>query len=163
MIMKTIDDILRNHVTLEVECIDRLYLNGYMPNLQTGGALVRFMMEQMGMRIPSPVILQHVTQGYVKALKDFAARDEIPIFPFDHKDRKDDIANAFRAERGIRDGVVFIGVAQEKAWTFQAHKKDQKGYVGFDYARDKPAYMNHYYIYLDDAEFGPGFIKVCSK
>jgi hypothetical protein len=37
--MINLNDILRDHVTLEVECIDRLYLNAYMPGLQTSGAL----------------------------------------------------------------------------------------------------------------------------
>jgi len=29
-------------VTLEVECLDRIYLNAYVPNLQVGGQVVRF-------------------------------------------------------------------------------------------------------------------------
>ena len=160
--METIAELLRNHVTLEVECIDRLYLNGYVPKLQTGGQLVTFMMDHLGMRIPSPAVLGRITQNYVQKLKAFAAEQDIPVIPFAHGERKDDIANAFRAERRIRDGVVFIGVAQEKAWAFQAHKRDKSGYVGFDYTRDKAVYVNHYYVYLDDVEFGPGFIKICS-
>src|SRR5687767_15350779 len=28
--------------------------------------------------------------------------------------------------------------------------------------RDKTVYVNHYYFYIDDADFGPLFIKVCS-
>jgi hypothetical protein len=160
--METIAELLRDHVTLEVECIDRLYLNGYMPKVQTGGHLVTLLMEHFGMRIPSPAILGRITQRYVQAIKTFAAEQDIPVVHFKHGERKDDIANALRAERGIQDGVVFIGVAQEKAWAFQAHKRDKTGYVGFEYTRDKPVYVNHYYVYLDDAEFGPGFIKVCS-
>jgi hypothetical protein len=31
----TAAEVLRQHVTLEVECIDRMYLNGYVPQLQT--------------------------------------------------------------------------------------------------------------------------------
>jgi len=41
--MTTINDILKEHVTLDIECIDRLYLNGYIPQMQTGGQLVRFL------------------------------------------------------------------------------------------------------------------------
>lgn len=160
--METIAELLREHVTLEVECIDRLYLNGYVPTLQTGGQLVRFLTDHLGMRIPSPVLLERITRGYVERLKAFAAQQGIPVVHFEHGQRKDDIAQALRVERGVRDGVVFIGVAQEKAWTFQAHKRDKPGYVGFDYTRDKPVYVNHYYVYLDDPEFGPGFLKVCS-
>ena len=30
----TVNDILDGHVVLDLECLDRLYLNGYVPNLQ---------------------------------------------------------------------------------------------------------------------------------
>jgi hypothetical protein len=39
-IMTTVEKILREHVTLEVECVDRLYLNGYIPPLATSGGLI---------------------------------------------------------------------------------------------------------------------------
>jgi hypothetical protein len=31
---RTVADVLAGHVTLEVECIDRMYLNVYIPKLQ---------------------------------------------------------------------------------------------------------------------------------
>jgi|GEM_PF-4440014 hypothetical protein len=45
--MASIDELIREHVTLEVECIDRLYLIGYVPQLQTGGQLVNFLMNHL--------------------------------------------------------------------------------------------------------------------
>ena len=33
-------DILDGHVSLDLECLDRIYLNGYVPNLQVGGQVV---------------------------------------------------------------------------------------------------------------------------
>ena len=53
---------------------------------------------------------------------------------------------------------MFIGVAQEKAQAYSATKVG--GYFQFD--RNKTVYVNHYYFYLDDKDFGPLFIKVCS-
>ena len=41
--MANINELLEGHVTLEVESIDRLYLNGYLPSLATGGGLVGFL------------------------------------------------------------------------------------------------------------------------
>jgi hypothetical protein len=118
VIMANIDELLRDHVTLEVACLDRIYLNGYVPNHQTGGQLVTFMIERLGKPIPSPALLGKMTQGFVSAVKQFATDNEIPVVKFEHKQRKDDIANALRAERPLRDRVVFIGVAQEKAMAF---------------------------------------------
>jgi hypothetical protein len=87
-----------------------------------------------------------------------AERDKIPIYQFNHKERKDDVANQMRRQRGVQDGIVFIGVAQEKAQAFGGKKVDGQ----FEFTRDKTVYVNHYYFYIDDADFGPLFLKVCS-
>jgi len=161
-IMPNINELLRDHVTLEVECMDRIYLNGYVPKLQTGGQLVTFMIERLGKPIPSPALLGKITHSFVEAVKQFAHDNEIPMVKFVHKQRKDDIANDLRAKRSVRDEVVFIGVAQEKANAFSGRKSEKKGYIGFEYERDKSVYVNHYYFYIDDEDFGPVFIKICS-
>ena len=156
--MASIPELLDGHVTLEVECLDRLYLNGYIGSLATSGGLVTFMREQLGKPIPSPVVLGQVTEKFREAVKTMAERERIPVYQFDHNERKDDVANDFRRQRGVRDGVVFVGVAQEKAQAFQGKKIDGQ----FLFTRDKTVYVNHYYFYIDDADFGPLFLKVCS-
>lgn len=55
--MPNIDSLLRDHVTLQLECIDRLYLNGYIPNLQTEGGLLNFLMGHRKLPVPSPAVL----------------------------------------------------------------------------------------------------------
>jgi hypothetical protein len=35
-----INDVLEGHVALEIECVDRLYLNAYVPILQVGGEVI---------------------------------------------------------------------------------------------------------------------------
>jgi len=50
--MATIPELLDGHVTLEVECLDRLYLNGYIGKLATGGGLIGFMCGQLASRFP---------------------------------------------------------------------------------------------------------------
>src|SRR5882672_9330763 len=52
--MATIPELLDGHVTLEVECLDRLYLNGYIGKLATGGGLIGFMRGQLEKPVPSP-------------------------------------------------------------------------------------------------------------
>jgi hypothetical protein len=156
--MANIPELLDGHVTLEVECLDRLYLNGYIGPLATAGGLVTFIRGQLGKPIPSPVVLGQVTEKFRDAVKAMAERQRIPIYQFDHKERKDDVASQFRQQRGVRDGIAFIGVAQEKAQAFQGKKIDGR----FEFTRDKTVYVNHYYFYIDDADFGPLFLKVCS-
>ena len=120
--MATIPELLDGHITLEVECIDRLYLNGYIPKLVTGPQLSMFMRFQLGKPVPSPAVLGQVSEKFREAVKTLAERENIPIYQFNHKERKDDIANTFRKQRQVRDGVVFIGVAQEKAQTFSGKR-----------------------------------------
>ena len=36
-----IADIIRHHVSLEVRCLDRIYLHAYLPKLQTSGEIGR--------------------------------------------------------------------------------------------------------------------------
>ncbi len=47
-----INDVLEGHVALEVECVDRLYLNAYVPKLQVGGQVVRFITRHLGQADP---------------------------------------------------------------------------------------------------------------
>ncbi len=156
--MASIPELLNGHVTLEVECLDRLYLNGYIGRLATSGGLVTFMREQLRKPIPSPVVLGQVTERFREAVKKLAERERIPIYQFQHKERKDDVANQIRHQRGVRDEIVFVGVAQEKTQAFSAKKINGQ----FEFTRDKTVYVNHYYFYIDDQDFGPLFIKVCS-
>lgn len=156
--MPTIPELLDGHVTLEVECLDRLYLNGYIGKLATGTGLVFFMREQLDKPVPSPVVLGQISERFREAVKVLAEQDGIPLYPFRHKEKKDELANEIRRQRPVRDAIVFIGVAQEKAQAFNGRKINGQ----FQFDRDKTVYVNHYYFYIDDEEFGPLFIKVCS-
>lgn len=159
--MRSLPELLNEHVDLEIECIDRVYLNGYVPNLQRSGGLVYFLKNQKGELIPSPASLNKMTNEFVAALETYAAQHAIPLIRFEKGQRKDDIAAVYRKQYKDEEGVVFIGVAQEKVNSFKA-QKDQRGKaVHFDFSRQS-VYIKVYYIYLQDAEFGPGFIKIAS-
>jgi hypothetical protein len=157
--MASVPELLDGHVSLEVECLDRLYLNGYIGKLATGPELSIFMRQQLKKPVPSPVVLGQITEKFREAVKRFGAQEQIPLHEFKHDEDKDEIGNDFRRKRGTRDGVVFIGVAQEKAYAFSGKKNDE-GW--FEFERDKAVYVNHYYFYIDDEDFGPLFIKICS-
>ncbi|HVC32871.1 MAG TPA: hypothetical protein VNL16_05125 [Chloroflexota bacterium] len=159
--MTTINDLLREHVTLDIECLDRLYLDGSVPTLQVPGQLVTFLTQHRGNTIPSPVLLQRMTVDFVRAVRAFATEHQIPLILFEHGVRQDDVAAAYREAFSASDGVVFIGVAQEKAQAFKASKRTDGKKVGFDYSR-QAVFVNYYYFYLQDTDFGPAFLKVCS-
>jgi hypothetical protein len=61
-------DLLEGHITLELESIDRLCLNGYVPQLQHGPVLVGFVCQQRGWPIASPALLGQISQHMGMAL-----------------------------------------------------------------------------------------------
>jgi len=152
--------ILRDHVSLSTSGIDRLYLNGYVPRLQTSGQIVGFLRDHLGNPIPSPALLRPVHDRFVRDVGTFADAGQIPVVHFERGQRKDDIAAEHRTRFTKAEGVVFIGVAQERASAFKARKLtgNERG-VLFEFSRQSVA-VNHYYFYIQDREWGPGFVKV---
>ena len=93
----------------------------------------------VGEAISISSVLGQITERFREALKT-QEREGIPIYQFDHKERKDDIANDFRRQREVRDGIV--GVAQEEPHAFSGKTVDGR----FEFERGKPVYVNHYYF-----------------
>src|SRR5919202_4488571 len=147
----TIGELLDGYVTLTVECLDRLYLNGYVPTLQTSGGLVTFLTKHRGAPIPSPKLLEQLTTRFVQAVRAFAQQEGVPLVHFQPGERKDDVAATQRQTFTKAEGVVFIGVAQEKAQAFRATKRVVGQAVGFDYSR-QPVYVNYDSFYLVDED-----------
>lgn len=56
----SVNELLDGHVALRVECLDRIYLNAYVPNLQVGGQVVSFLTAHLGNPIPSPAIFARI-------------------------------------------------------------------------------------------------------
>src|SRR6266516_1607630 len=75
----TAAQVLDGHVTLDLECLDRVYLNGYVPNLQVGGQVVTFLPQHLGNPIPSPALFNPIGQRFRAAGARFAADHHIPV------------------------------------------------------------------------------------
>jgi hypothetical protein len=165
-----INDVLDSHVALEVECVDRMLLNAYVPILQVGGQVKRFLEQHLGNPIPSPVIIERIGNRFRRDVKAFATTNQVPILALKKPDRsrwddrKLDHVRPYlqRAERAGRFGVVAIVTAQEFQWVFSATKRTGAGGgVWFDYAKAERR-VGVYYFYVLDPEFGAGFIKICT-
>ena len=109
-----VGDLLDGHVLLDVECLDRIYLNGYVPNLQVGGQVVNFLTHR-GFPIPSPVVLERNGARFRHAVESYAQANGIPWVRFGKGDRKLEVMRPHleRLAREGRTGVAAIGVAQE--------------------------------------------------
>lgn len=157
-----VHSIVRDHVSLSVTCLDRLYVNGYVPTLQSSGSLCFFLKNHRGNPIPSPALFTPMRERFLKEIDRFAVQHHVPVVEFERGERKDDIANGRRAHFTAPEGVVFIGKAQEKMSSFKARKAfGPSGGVYFDFSR-QPVAVNHYYFYVQDHRWGPAFLKVGS-
>jgi len=165
-----INDVLEGHVALEVECIDRLYLNAYVPNLQVGGQVVRFLTEHLGNPIPSPALFEKIGNRFRREVKHYAAQHGIPILALKKPDRtrfddrKLDHVRPYMdaAERAGRFGVVAIVSAREFQWVFSAHDRAREPGAVFYAFEKSERRVGTYYFYIHDPEFGAGFIKICT-
>ena len=165
-----INDVLEDHVALAVDCVDRLLLNAYVPNLQVSGQVVTFLTEHLGFPIPSPALLEKIGNRFRREVKAFAEEHRIPILTLKKPDRtrwddrKLDHVGPYleQAEREGRTGVVAIIQAQEFQWVFSAkNRSSTPGVVSFDFVKEDRR-VGMYYFYVLDPEFGPGFIKICT-
>ena len=159
----TVNDVLGGHVGLDLECMDRIYLNGYVPNLQVSGQVASFMTAHLGYPIPSPAILDKIGTAFRRAVDRFADDNKIPVVRFGKDDRKIDRMRPYLAAqaRTGRAGVAAIGVAQEFAPVFLAVKKGAGQAVWFSFTKANRR-VTCYYFYLWDEDFGPAFVKVCA-
>jgi hypothetical protein len=159
--MLTLKDVLTGKVTLDIECVDRVYLNSYVKYLQLPGGLITFIREQLGFPIPSPIILPPLTDAFRKSVESFAQAQGLTIVDFARGEGKDDTARAHLARFTQSSGVVLIGKAQEIAQTYSAQGKKHGTKVWFDYRR-REVWVTYYYFYILDEDFGLFFIKICT-
>ena len=107
-------DALTGHVTLEVESIDRLYLNLYQPTLQTPGGAFNFLREVRVCPVPSAALMAPMTRTLFAAIEAFAAERGIDLVTFECGERKDDSTQRYlRAWPGGEDvlDVLYAGKA----------------------------------------------------
>lgn len=159
--MLTIKEVLSDKVALDIACIDRVYLNGYVKYLQMPGGLITFIREQMNWPVPGPQALQKKSNAFRAAVERFAADQGLEIITFAKGSDKDAIARAQLAHFTRPSGVVLIGKAQEKALGYKCRRADHGTKVWFEYSRQSVCVI-HYYFYILDPEFGLFFIKVCT-
>jgi hypothetical protein len=161
----TVADVLSEHVVFEVECIDRMYLNVYVPQLQHAGGLLRYVRHHMGLPIASTAPLARITGRFAASAHRFAGREQVPWVDFARGQRKDDVMHehlaAFQAA-GRTEGVLFIGRAQEKTPLFRTGKRRDREGRSYPWIVKSTGMVNHFYFYCADSDFGPFFLKFCS-
>jgi hypothetical protein len=160
---RTVADVLNEHVTLEVEGIDRMYLNVYQPRLQTDRGVAAFFRFHRGETFASSALMAPMSTAFIAAVERFVDQEQIPLITFTKGQRKDDIAKQYHAQSSGTEEIRFVGKAQEKTPVFRTEKRrnPETGQT-YPWIVRSTALVNHYYFYGFDADFGPFFIKFCS-
>jgi hypothetical protein len=154
---------LRRHVVLEVESIDRMYLNAIVPRLQIVEGALRFIRQQKGAQVLSTTAVEPMTRSFVQAIERYLKENRIPLILFQKGQRKEEVAAKMRAQYPDKDGVVFVGKAQEKCTVYRTEKRyNPKSKRAYAWIVKATALVNHYYFYCVDENFGPFFLKFCS-
>lgn len=159
---RTVSEILQERVTLEVECIDRMYLNVYVPQLQRALGVAMFFRAHRGEPVASSVLMGRVSAAFLRAIDDFAREHEVPVVTFEKGQRKEDVAKAHLAHFQGREGVLFVGKAQEKVPVYRTEKRTDRQGEKYPWIVRSTAMVNQYYFYCLDADFGPFFLKFSS-
>ncbi len=160
---RTVTDVLSRHVVFEIECIDRMYLNVFVPQLQRTGQVVGFLMRHRGQPIASTALVAPMSKQFVTDIDNFVAAQGVPLVRFAKGQRKDDVMHEHLAGFTGTDQIVFVGVAQEKAHVFRTERRHNPVTgAAYPWIVTTTAMVNHYYFYGVDDDFGPFFLKFCS-
>src|SRR5437660_4553746 len=122
-VSRSVAEMLADHVTLEVEGIDRMYLNVYIPGLQREQGVATFFRFHRGHQFASSALMDPISKTFVSALEEYARREKIPMIQFRKGQRKDEIAAEQRKDFHKPEGVGFIGKAQEKTPVFRTERR----------------------------------------
>ena len=159
----SVAELQAENVTLELEGIDRMYLNCYVPQLTSAGGVAAYFRNYKGHRFASTKQAVETSEAFRRNVFDFAKRGDIPVHRFAKGERKDDVMHGFLKDFRSEQGVVFLGIAQEKATVLRTIRKrfgDGQGSVPWiDYTT---AMVNFYYFYCVDEDLGPFFLKFCT-
>lgn len=160
---QSVSDVLRSHVTLELEGIDRMYLNVIVPPHQYPGGVSCFFRSHRKHLFASSALMAPITESFVASIHCFASSHRIELVDFKKGERKDDVMLSRLASFQKDQGVVFIGKAQEKTPVFRTERRRNPSTgAPYPWIVRSTAMVNHFYFYCVDSDFGPFFIKFCS-
>jgi hypothetical protein len=159
-VARSVADVLDDHLLFEVESIDRMYLNVWQPRLAYGGGVAGFFVGHRGYHYASTALMDPMTKAFVADIHGFVAARGLELVHFAKGQRKDDIAHEFLTRFGDEEGVLFVGRAQEKAGVWRTQRRYSPATGGsYAWLVRSSAFINFFYFYCVDADFGPFFLK----
>ncbi len=105
-VSQSVADLLDRHISLELESIDRMYLNVYVPKLQYEAGVVGFFRHHRRATFVSSALMAPISRAFVSAMEACAARAGIPLVRFEKRQRKDEVAAAYLARFEAEEGIL---------------------------------------------------------
>lgn len=159
---KSLAQLQKENIVMELECIDRMYLNAYVPQLTSEAGIAAFCRGYLGHRFASTKQAVAMTDAFVKSIAAFMEREGLELVRFKKGQRKDDILQDKLRRFKKDEGVLFVGVAQEKVRVPRTTRKRLESGGTIPWIIYSTAMVNVYYFYCRDRDFGPFFLKFCS-
>ena len=162
-VARTVADVLTEHVVFEVECIDRMYLNVYVPQLQHAGGLVGYVQRQLGL------CRSRRRRRWPRSPTGSCAR--CTASPRQSRSRGWTSRRASARTTSCANG--WPGSPPRKGWCSSAGRRrrprcsaprsaarsDGRSYP---WIVKTTGVVNQFYFYCVDDDFGPFFLKFCS-
>ena len=156
---RTVADVLSDHVRFEVECIDRMYLNLWQPRLAYGGGVVGFFTGHRGSAYASTALMDPMSKAFTADIHHFVAARGLELVHFAKGQRKDEVTQRMLASFTAAEGVLYVGRAQEKSNVWRTQRRYHADGSSYAWLVRATAFINFFYFYCVDADFGPFFIK----
>jgi hypothetical protein len=149
---------VRHHapaIAFTYSCFDRLLLHGYIRALQFGGSIVSFLRHHRPAKLVSPGYLCGISQNYHRWVEEQARPAGLDLVTPPPDVRRHDWVEPYYHRLGAQPGVAVILKCRERARVATCYPSR-----GFHI---EPAwrYVNLYYFYLQDAELGRLWLRLC--
>jgi DNA-binding transcriptional ArsR family regulator len=160
---RTVADVLSEHVVFELESVDRMRLNVRQPRLQYGAGVSNFFVRHREWKFASTALMAPMTERYVAEVDHFIDSHQLARERFGNGQRKDEVTQKHLAAHDGSEGVLYVGIAQERAtvWTSTRRRNPLTG-VTYAWLKKTSKLVNHVYWYCVDDDFGPFLLRVCT-
>src|SRR5262249_35485943 len=116
-----------------------------------------------GHTFASSALMDPMSKAFIADVERFVRENQVPLLTFAKGQRKDDVAQEYRAKFRGTEGILSVGKAQEKTPVSRTEKrKNPKTGQAYPWIVRSTAMVNHFYFYGIDEDFGPFFLKFCT-
>jgi hypothetical protein len=147
----------RGMIRFVYSCFDRILFNVFVPAWQCAAVLVGLLTQRRGVQAISKAYLRSVSEEYHRFVQALAERQRIPIERPPKGVRRDEWVAPFYRRLHGQPGIAVILKCREAARIAVSYPTRSGGH----HIELYPRFVQQYYFYIQDAEFGRLFIRMC--